>query len=239
MDALDDRIGLEQQQPVRHAGVQHGAIVARAHDHRGVGRQRAGQAVDQLELVHAPPVLLHQQQHGEVQRVEQHVGGDGGQQVVRPLVERRQHQRQDRQRHEGDQVHVHRRKQQRGAPQSQPRIPGLLDRRIKNAAKQHFLRHGRQQHRGRPQRQPPAPGHGDAQRVNGQLLLGFQLEVRQVRHHQRRGLLQAPAERQKDQRAEQPQQHRLAPLVRKPEGLRPSDLMLPQEAGRSGPNPAP
>ena len=62
MDALDHRIGLEQQQPVGHAGIQHGAIVAGAHDHRGIGRQRAGQAVDQLELVHTPPICCNDQQ---------------------------------------------------------------------------------------------------------------------------------------------------------------------------------
>ena len=52
MDALDHRVRLEQQQPVRHADIQHRAIVARAHDHGGIGRQRARQAADQLKLVH-------------------------------------------------------------------------------------------------------------------------------------------------------------------------------------------
>ena len=36
--------------------IQHGAIVARAHDDGGIGRQRARQAVDELELVHAAQV---------------------------------------------------------------------------------------------------------------------------------------------------------------------------------------
>ena len=54
MNALHYRIGLEQQQAVGQPDVQHGAIVTGADDHRGVGRQRAGEAADQLEFVHRP-----------------------------------------------------------------------------------------------------------------------------------------------------------------------------------------
>ena len=67
--------------------------------------------------------------------------------------------------------------------------------------------------------------------MNGQLFFGLHLEERQVRHDQRRGLLQSPAERQKDHRRQQSQQHRLAPVVQEPEALGPTDLMLAQEAG--------
>ena len=56
MNALDDCVRLKEQQLVGHAGIQHGTIVARSHDHGGIGRQRACEAVDELELVHAAQV---------------------------------------------------------------------------------------------------------------------------------------------------------------------------------------
>src|ERR1035441_1807651 len=55
MNALHHRICLEQEQPVGHARIQHGAIVPCTHDHGRVGGQHAGEVVDQVKLVHNAP----------------------------------------------------------------------------------------------------------------------------------------------------------------------------------------
>ena len=52
MNAFDHRIGFEQQPFVRHAQIQHGAIIARAGHDIWVRRQRFGQARDEFKFVH-------------------------------------------------------------------------------------------------------------------------------------------------------------------------------------------
>ncbi len=58
MHTFDDRIGLEQQQPVIQASIQHRAIIARPHDNRGVSGQRVRQLLDQFKFSHATHVRI-------------------------------------------------------------------------------------------------------------------------------------------------------------------------------------
>jgi hypothetical protein len=52
MNALNDGIGLEEQQLVGHTEIEHRTIVTGADDDRFVRRQRTGQQFDQIEFVH-------------------------------------------------------------------------------------------------------------------------------------------------------------------------------------------
>ena len=125
MNALHHRVGLEQQQPVAHAHIQHGAIITRA-DHDGViRRQRARQAGDEFKFVHGWAGSLRlkssdRKNNPEVDRVEQAVRGDGREQVVRFFVEPGQHQRQQQQRQKDGEVEMDGGKKRRRAPQRQP-----------------------------------------------------------------------------------------------------------------------
>ena len=52
MNSLDDGVGLEQEQAVRQAEIQHGAVVSGPDHDRFIGRQRVREAGDQFKLVH-------------------------------------------------------------------------------------------------------------------------------------------------------------------------------------------
>ena len=52
MDTFDNSVRFEQQQFIRQAEIQHGAIVPAAGDHGFIGRQRARQFFDEFKFVH-------------------------------------------------------------------------------------------------------------------------------------------------------------------------------------------
>ena len=52
MNALHDRVGLEQEIAARLAGIQHRAIIARPDNDRGIARQGARPLRDEFKFVH-------------------------------------------------------------------------------------------------------------------------------------------------------------------------------------------
>ena len=52
MNPFHDGVGLEQQQPIGQAQVEHRAIVAGPDHNRFVGGQRTRQAADEFEFIH-------------------------------------------------------------------------------------------------------------------------------------------------------------------------------------------
>src|SRR5688572_8458529 len=52
VNSFDDGVGLKKDEPIRHAQVEHGAIVARASDDAVVARQGMGQPTNEFQFVH-------------------------------------------------------------------------------------------------------------------------------------------------------------------------------------------